>query len=473
MTDQAPRTLTLVDPATEQITKSLALAGKTEVDHAVMQARRCFDHSNWADTSIKHRVTILETLLERITVNRERFAALISKEVGTPLPHARSQQVDAALGHIRATLNAARTLQNDVLVSLENEHHRTRYEPIGVAALITPWNWPLNQVVLKVIGALMAGCTMVLKPSELTTDTARLFEQCLIECDLPEGIFQLVAGDGETGKYLVEHPAIDMISFTGSTSVGREIAVQAARNFKRTILELGGKSPNILLADCDVERAVSQGVAHCFRNAGQSCNAASRMIVDRTIYEEVVERAIQTANAFRVGSPDDETAQIGPVISKAQFDRIQDYIRLGIEEKANLVAGGPAHADGFERGYFVKPTVFSDVRRDMTIFREEIFGPVLTLTPFDDVEEAVSLANDTDYGLAGYIQGGDAVLIDTLAKQLRVGMVQVNGSSRIEGAAFGGVKASGIGREAGLWGIRAFQEIKSISGVTRFQNASS
>lgn len=466
-----PRCLTLFDPATGKASQVLTFNSSIDVDRAVKAARQTFDNG-WNESILAERIFLLEKLNVAIKNRYEAFAQTISKEVGSPIDFSREQQVDAALNHINATLEAAYNCQNDLPVSPSLIEHRVRYEAIGVAALITPWNWPLSQVILKVAGALIAGCTIVLKPSELTSNTCMLLQECTIEAGFPDGVFNLLIGDGTTGSALVRHSGVDIISFTGSTRVGRHIAVSAAEDFKRVILELGGKSPNLIFSSCNIPKATTQGIAHCFRNAGQSCNAASRMLVERSIYEEVATLAAEIAKTTQVDMPHHTGRHIGPLISKTQFDRVQGFIAAGITEGARLIAGGLGHPEHLQQGYFTRPTVFADVTPDMAIFHEEIFGPVLTITPFDDEDHAVHLANDTIYGLAAYIQSNDADQLDRVAKRLRVGMVQANGSSRASGAAFGGIKASGMGREAGLWGIRSFQDVKSISGVPAAQRMS-
>lgn len=465
-----PRFLSLDDPATGAFSRTVSLADGDRVHAAIGSARHAFD-TGWNESALPERIRLLEKFRQAIAERHAAFAATIAREVGSPIDFARAQQVDAALNHIDATLDAARQMSDDLRIMPGDARHRIRYEAAGVAALITPWNWPLNQAVLKISGALAAGCTIVLKPSELTPDTSALLLECAHEAGIPDGTFNLVIGDGEAGRALAGHRDIDIVSFTGSTAVGRAIAVQAAERFKPVILELGGKSANLLFADCDLETAVRQGVAHCFRNAGQSCNAASRMLVERSVYTRAVELAAQSARQTRVGLPGEEGPHIGPLISAAQYERVQRHIATGIGEGARLVAGGPHRPDGFPQGYFVRPTVFADVAPAMTLFKEEVFGPVLTLTPFDTEEEAIRLANDTPYGLAAYVQSTDEDRLDRVARRLRAGMVQVNGSSRAPGAPFGGVKASGMGREAGLWGIRAFQSLKSISGVAAREQA--
>lgn len=451
----------LTDPATEAPRAPLAVSGQAVVSDAVAAAAG----SGWQGALKADRLAALDGLIAAVEAKHDAFAQIISWEIGAPIDFARGQQVTSAIGHLTATRTALAASEEDTPVAPDLPGDRVRYEPAGVAALITPWNWPLAQVVLKVGAALAAGCPMVLKPSEFSTRTATLFSECVDAARLPAGVFNMVPGDARTGSALVAEPGVDIVSFTGSTRAGRLIAEGAARGFKRVILEMGGKSPNLLFADCDLETAIRQGLAHCFRNNGQSCNAASRMLVAREVYDDAVALAARHAAAFPLGLPSQPGAHIGPQINAGQFAHVQALIASGIAEGARCVAGGHGRAEGFERGHFTRPTVFADVTPDMRMFREEIFGPVLTMTPFEDEAEAIRLANDTEYGLAGYIQTADPARADRVARALRVGMVQVNGRSRAPGAPFGGVKASGTGREAGLWGIRAFQEVKSISGA--------
>lgn len=341
---------------------------------------------------------------------------------------------------------------------------RIALEPIGVVGLITPWNWPMNQVTLKVIPALLAGCTCVLKPSEEAPLSSLLFAEFVHDAGLPAGVFNLVNGDGAgVGTQLSSHPDVEMISFTGSTRAGRAISKAAAESLKRVTLELGGKGANLIFADAD-ERAVERGVKHCFNNSGQSCNAPTRMLVERPFYDRAVEIAAEVAAKTRVASAHEEGPHIGPVVNKRQFEQIQSYIQKGIDEGARLVAGGLGRPDGLNRGFFVRPTVFADVTPGMTIEREEIFGPVLSILPFETEEEAVRIANDTPYGLTNYVQSEDGARRNRLARRLRSGMVEMNGKSRGAGAPFGGVKASGRAREGGVWGIEEFLEVKAISG---------
>jgi aldehyde dehydrogenase (NAD+) len=449
------------NPATEAVRPPLPVASPAQVAQAVKAA----GISGWQSAPRAMRRAALARLIAAIEHRSEAFARTISEEIGAPIDFSRRGQVAAALGHLRATLDAFDGAPDDAPVSPGHPGDRVRYEPVGVAALITPWNWPLNQVALKVGAALVAGCPMVLKPSELGADTALLFARCVQDADLPPGSFNLVLGGADVGAALVADPGVAVISFTGSTRAGQAIATAAAQGFRRTILEMGGKSPNLLFADCDLDTAVRQGLAHCFRNNGQSCNAASRMLVAREIYDNVVALATQVATETPVGAPGQPGDHVGPQVSAAQFAHVQGLIDSAVTQGARVVAGGPGRAAGFAQGFYSRPTVLADVTPRMRVFREEIFGPVLTITPFDTEADGILLANDSPYGLAGYVQTDDPVLADRVARALRVGMVQVNGQSRIAGAPFGGMKASGLGREAGLWGIRAFQEIKSISGV--------
>lgn len=457
----------LVDPATESPVGSVVISGSRIVDKAVTAASRAFEQG-WGATPQAKRVELLKRFAAEMNARSEDLANCISAEIGTPIDFSRKGQVAAALWHLQTTIAALEGLDEDRALTTDPQH-RVRYEPIGVAALITPWNWPLNQVVLKVAAAIAAGCSMVLKPSEWSSRTALILCEVIEAAGLPRGVFNMVPGDARTGQNLVDAPKVDVISFTGSTRAGMSIASSAAKRFARTTLELGGKSPNILFPDCDLPLAVQQGVAHCFRNAGQSCNAASRMLVAREIYDEAVELAAHAARATEVGLPGASGAHIGPLVNRAQFDRVQAMIKEAQGQGAQCVAGGPGRMVGFDKGYFARPTVFADVAPDMSIFREEVFGPVLSITPFDSEEEAIRLANGTGYGLAGYIQTADNERADRVSRALKVGMVQVNGTSREEGAPFGGTGRSGWGREAGVWGIRSFQEIKSISGAALFE----
>lgn len=461
-------TLAVIEPATGLDFTAVGSANEVDVDRAVAAARTCFD-SGWSERTPDDRLVLLESLIEIVARRRDAFAELISREMGAPVDFARTSQVDAALGHLKAIAAAGRRAAFDAPIDPDRSADRVRYEPIGVAGLITPWNWPINQIALKVGAALTAGCTMVLKPSELAPLSPLLFAECMHDAGVPPGVFNLINGNGAgTGSVLAAHADVDVVSFTGSTRAGTLVARAAADRIAHVSLELGGKSPNLVFADCNLETAVRQGVAHCFRNAGQSCNAASRMLVERSVYERAVALAADAANATQVDLPKRPGNHLGPVVSQTQFDRVQAHVASGLQQGARLVAGGPGRHPGFERGYFVRPTIFADVSGDSTIAREEIFGPVLVMAPFDSEDEAIELANDTEYGLAAYVQTADPRRADRVAKRLQAGMIQINGVSRAPGAPFGGRKRSGIGREGGLWGIREFQAVKSISGAERF-----
>ncbi|MEO0823942.1 MAG: aldehyde dehydrogenase family protein [Pseudomonadota bacterium] len=470
----------VVDPATEAPICRVPLAEPAEVARAVAAARAAFygdsdGEEGWREAAPARRLAVLRRLVEAVEARRSTFAALISREMGAPLDFAEKHQVAAGIGHLAATLDAAERAGDDTPVAPDRPADRVRYEPMGVAALITPWNWPLNQTALKVGAALAAGCAMVLKPSERAPLSALLFGEAMEEAlaranaedgaRAPAGLFNLVIGDGATGAALAGQDGVDVVSFTGSTRAGRAVAVAAAPAFRRTVLELGGKSPNLLFEDCDLETAIRQGVAHCFRNAGQSCNAASRMLVARPIYARAVALAAAAAEATAVGLPDARGGHIGPQVSAEQHARVQGLIAGAQAEGARLVAGGVGRPEGLARGYFSRPTVFADVAPQMALFSTEVFGPVLAMTPFETEAEAIALANDVPYGLAAFVQTADPVRADRVSSRLRAGMVQVNGRSRAPGAPFGGVKGSGWGREAGIWGIRSLQEVKSISGA--------
>lgn len=453
----------LIDPATAEPWARLPMASGENIEAAIARARTIADRE-WTQPDRTKRAQILERLIQAIEDRQEEFAQRISREMGAPIDFARDKQVKAGIAHLQAYQTYAEA-PDDICPDPQSPEHRIRYDPLGVAALITPWNWPLNQVVLKVGAALLAGCSMLLKPSEFASTSALLFADCMAEAGADDGRFQLVLGEGSVGETLCAHPDVDVISFTGSTQTGARIAALAAPQFKRLNLELGGKSANILFADCTLPLAVEQGVAHAFRNTGQSCNAASRMLVERDIYDAVCELAAGFAQTTQVAHPSGPGPHLGALVSAKQYHHVREMIRTALGQGARLLAGGLTPPEGISQGYFVQPTILSDVTEEMEIFHKEVFGPVLTLTPFDGEDEAIRLANATSYGLAGYVQTQDAARADRVARRLQAGMVQVNGSSRAAGAPFGGRRASGQGREAGLWGIRAFQDIKSISGA--------
>ncbi|GGG42788.1 aldehyde dehydrogenase family protein [Chelatococcus composti] len=453
------RTLEVVNPATEEAYARIALGETADVDKAVAAAKRAFER--FSRTSRKERVELLESVIEVYKKRYDDIAEAISDEMGAPMSFARQAQAAAGLGHLSEVLRVLRDYEFDEII---NETVVTR-EPVGVCGFITPWNWPLNQIGCKVGPALAAGCTMVLKPSEIAPISAIVFTEVMHEAGVPAGVYNMVNGDGPTvGQALASHPDIDMVSFTGSTRAGIAVARAAADTVKRVAQELGGKSPNIILPDADIVRAVTHGTRQCFSNSGQSCNAPTRMLVPADRQEEAIAVAREVAAATVVGDPRDEGTTIGPVVSKAQFDKIQRLIEQGIAEGARLVAGGPGRPEHLNRGYYVRPTVFADVRNDMTIAREEIFGPVLSILPYRDEEEAIAIANDTIYGLSSYVTSGDLDHARAVARRIRAGMVHINGSPADLAAPFGGYKQSGNGREWGRYGLEDFLEVKAMFG---------
>ncbi len=454
-----PRTLDVVNPATEQVLGRISLGSAADVDAAVAAAARAFD--SYSQSSREERMQLLQRILEVFARRHDEVAEAIMDEMGAPWGLAKHAQAASGPQHIKAALEALRDYP------FEEQIRTTRIvrEPIGVCALITPWNWPMNQVAVKVAPALAAGCTMVLKPSEVAPFDAMIFAEILDEAGVPDGVFNLVNGDGPgVGTALSQHPDVAMVSFTGSTRAGIEVARNAAPTVKRVAQELGGKSANIILDDADFEKAVAKGTGAMFENTGQSCDAPSRMLVPRERLAEAAGIAARVAEATRVGNPRDEGVQVGPVVSKQQWQKIQDLIQAGIDEGAELVTGGTGRPQGLETGYFVKPTVFSNVTNAMTIAREEIFGPVLSIIPFDDEDDAVRIANETPYGLSGYVSSSSLERARRVASRMRTGMVHINGAPLDAAAPFGGYKQSGNGREWGEFGIDEFLELKSVYG---------
>lgn len=452
----------VINPSNEDPCAVISLGGQADTNAAVSAAKVSFDA--WRETSKEERLALIENLAEIYMARAEDMGEAISLEMGAPIAMAKAAQAGAGAGHIKTFIRAFKSFEFDRELGSHAPGDRILMEPVGVCGLITPWNWPMNQVTLKVIPALAAGCTMVLKPSEIAPLSSHLFAEMLDEAGFPAGVFNLVNGDGAgVGTQLSGHPDIDMISFTGSTRAGIAISENAADTIKRVSLELGGKGANLIFADAD-DKAVTRGARHCFNNSGQSCNAPTRMLVERSVYDQAVEHAVAAAEQTSVDIASKEGRHIGPVVSETQFNKIQTLIKKGIEEGARLVAGGPGRPEGLNRGYFVQPTVFADVNNDMTIAREEIFGPVLSIIPFEDEAEAVSIANDTPYGLTNYVQTQDLDRAQRVARRLRSGMVEMNGQSRGAGAPFGGYKQSGNGREGGVWGMEDFLEVKSVSG---------
>jgi len=458
---KTPRDFPVIDPSTEEVCATISLGSQADTDAAVAAARAAFE--GWAATPVAERIAALERLLVAYDARAEDMAQAISAEMGAPIDWARQQQVTSGNWHFEGFIAAAKAMEWDRPTGDHAPGERIVHEPIGVAALITPWNWPMNQIALKVGAALVAGCTMVLKPSEIAPLSGLVFAEVVDAARLPPGVFNLVNGDGEgVGSQLSAHPDVDIVSFTGSTRAGRLISKAAADTIKRVSLELGGKGANIIFADAE-EAAVKRGAVRCFNNTGQSCNAPTRMLVSRERYEAAIEIAAKTAEETPVIPGSQEGRGIGPVVSEAQFEKIQALIQTGIDEGARLVAGGTGRPGHLNRGFFVRPTVFADVTPDMTIYREEIFGPVLSIIPFDTEEEAVRMANDTVYGLTNYIQTPDKDRLRRVARQLRSGMVECNGKGFGKGSPFGGFKQSGNGREGGAWGIHEFLEVKAVS----------
>ena len=455
------REMAVENPSTEEKIATITLGGVADADAAVAAAKAAFPA--WAATDPLDRIAALERLMEVYKGQAEDMAQAISFEMGAPIALARTAQVGAGAGHLKNTVRTAKGFAFERPLGDHAPCDMILYEPVGVCALITPWNWPMNQVMLKVAPALAAGCTMVLKPAEQAPLSAVLLAEMIDAAGFPPGVFNLVNGDGAgVGAHLTAHPDVNMVSFTGSTRAGVAISKAAADTVKRVSLELGGKGANIIFADAD-EKAVTRGVRHCFNNSGQSCNAPTRMLVERSIYDQAIETARAVAEKTEVGPADIEGRQIGPVVSETQFNKIQYLIKRGIDEHATLIAGGLERPDGLNRGHFVRPTIFADVTPEMTIWKEEIFGPVLTMTPFDSEEEAIALANDTPYGLTNYVQTADKSRARRLARGLRSGMVEMNGKFGAPGTPFGGMKQSGTGREGGVWGLEEFLEVKAVS----------
>ena len=454
--------LNVINPATEENCAIISIGNKEDINKAVKSAKDAFE--SWSQTSKEYRIELIEDLYLNYKKRWNDFAKTITMEMGAPKEFASKLQVGAGASHTKSFIKYLKKFEFEKPLGDHAPNQRLIYEPKGVCALITPWNWPMNQVCLKVMPALSAGCTMVLKPSELAPLSAMILAEIIDEVKFPPGVFNLVNGNGEiTGDALTSHPDIDMISFTGSTRAGALISKNAANDFKRVSLELGGKGANIIFKDADPE-AVERGASRCFRNSGQSCNAPTRMLVEKSIYKETLDKLKKFADDFKVDDPEKDGQHIGPVISNIQHEKIQKLIQKGIDEGANLIAGGLGKPSGLSKGYYVKPTVFADVKNSMEIAQTEIFGPVLSVIPFETEEEAISIANDTNYGLANYIQSKDNEKIRRVARKLRSGMVDVNGAGLAVDAPFGGFKHSGIGREAGQEGIHEFLEVKSVGG---------
>jgi aldehyde dehydrogenase (NAD+) len=450
----------IINPANEEVIGKVSFGTAEDVDQAVNAAQSAFEEfSQW---TVDQRLELLGKIVEAFKVRWNDIAAAITAEMGAPAPFSLRAQTGSGLGHARAAIAALQEIQLEESIGKSTVIR----EPVGVCGLITPWNWPINQIVCKVAPALAAGCTMVLKPSEIAPINATLLTEVLDAAGVPAGVFNLVHGDGPgVGTSLSSHEGIDMMSFTGSTRAGVLVAKAAADTVKRVTQELGGKSANIILASAPLKEAVTSGAHSLFHNSGQSCNAPSRMLVPENLYEEAVAIAAETANHTRPGDPDDPETDIGPVISETQYNKIQGLIDSGIAEGAKIAAGGPGKPEGLNTGYFVKPTVFRDVDNGMTIASEEIFGPVLCIIPYRDIDQAIAIANDSLYGLSGYVWGGSAEEAMQVARRLRTGMVHLNGAPTDVLAPFGGYKHSGNGREWGMLGLEDFLEVKAVMGA--------
>ncbi len=458
----SPRPCDVINPATEEACATISLGDQADTDAAVKAASDAFPA--WAATPPAERAAYVAKILEQYNKREDEMAQAICIEMGAPIDLALKSQATCLPWHLENFLDAVDEVHWDRPLRDDTPNDRIIMEPIGVVGLITPWNWPMNQVTLKVIPALLAGCTIVLKPSEEAPLSSLLFAEFVHDAGVPAGVFNLVNGDGQgVGTQLSTHQDVAMISFTGSTRAGKAISRAAAETLKRVTLELGGKGANVIFADAD-PKAVKRGVLHCMQNTGQSCNAPTRMLVEQSIYDRVVDEAAEVANKMKVGPTSESGRHLGPVVNKTQWDKIQAMIQVGIDEGARLVAGGPGLPEGVNRGYYIRPTVFADVTNDMDIAQQEIFGPVLSIIPFTDEAEAISIANDTAYGLTNYVQTADGARRNRMARALKSGMVEMNGVDRAAGSPFGGMKMSGRAREGGLWGIEEFLEVKAVSG---------
>lgn len=452
----------VIDPSTEEAVATIALGGAADTDAAVAAARAAFP--KWRKSTKAERLDLMTSILDVYMKRSDDMAAAISMEMGAPIDMAKVQQSGTGSFHLKAFIEALKDFEFEGPLRTDARDTHIIHEPIGVCALITPWNWPMNQITLKVIPALATGCTSILKPSEQSPLSGVLFSEIMHEAGVPAGVYNMLNGDGAgVGSQLSAHRDVDMVSFTGSTRAGRLITKAGADTIKRVALELGGKGANLVFADAP-DNAVAAGIARCFNNTGQSCNAPTRMLVERSRYAEAVEQAKAAAQATSVNAASAEGRHIGPLVSELQFNKVQDLIQKGIDEGARLVTGGVGRPEGLNRGYFVRPTVFADCTNDMTIMREEIFGPVLSMMPFDSEDEAIAIANDTDYGLTNYVQTSDPERARRVTRVLRSGMVDINGKARGAGAPFGGMKQSGNGREGGTWGLHEFLEVRAIGG---------
>lgn len=457
----APRDYPVIDPSTEEQVGVISLGDQADTDAAVGAAKAAFPA--WAALSVDERVAHVQNVMKVYETRAADMAEAIRLEMGAPHDLAHGSQAPAMPWALNDAIEAAKHIGWDRPLGDHAPTDRILMEPIGVVGMITPWNWPISQIALKVFPAMIAGCTMVLKPSEEAPLSGIVFAEILHEAGIPAGVVNVVNGDGVgVGSQLTAHEDVAMISFTGSTRAGRLITKGAAETLKRVGLELGGKGANVVFADAD-PKAVVRGVRHCMNNSGQSCNAPTRMLIERSRYDEAVTQAIDTANKIKVGPTADAGRHMGPVVNKSQWEKIQGMIQVGIDEGAKLVAGGTGLPEGVNRGFYVRPTIFADVTNDMRVAQEEIFGPVLVLIPFEDEADAIRIANDTPYGLTNYVQSTDGAKRNRMARALKAGMIEMNGASRSDGAPFGGVKLSGRAREGGVWGIEEYLESKAIS----------
>jgi aldehyde dehydrogenase (NAD+) len=454
-----PKSWDVVDPASEKVVAQINLGSAADVDRAVAAARRAFE--TYSESSKQERIALLRAIVEICEERREELSQAMTLEMGSPISFSRDIQSGNGIVNFKEMIATLEDYEFERVV----KGALIRREAIGVCGLITPWNWPLNQITSKLASAFAAGCTVVWKPSEIAPLSAALLADVIHQAGVPKGVFNMVQGDGATvGEAISGHPGIDMISFTGSTRAGILIAKAAADSVKRVTQELGGKSPNVLLPSVDLAKAVPDGVKRCFNNSGQSCQAPTRLLAHRSQRERVLDLAAGAARQFRLGDPTDPATTMGPVVSKAQFDKVQRLIRSGVDQKATLVCGGPGRPEGIEKGYFVRPTIFADVTREMDIAREEIFGPVLSIMFFDSEDEAIAMANDTLYGLSAYVSAGDLAEAQRVGKRIRAGRVYLNGAPADRSAPFGGYKQSGNGREKGAFGLEEYLEVKAMLG---------
>ena len=456
-----PNDLEVINPSNEDPYAVISLGSKEDIDKAVEAAKTAFE--SWKKTSKEERLKLLEKLLEVYKKRFNEMAKAISDEMGAPMDWATEVQTGSGQAHLEDFILRLKEFNFDEHFDSKSNNHIC-YEPIGVCGLITPWNWPINQIALKVVPALATGCTMILKPSEIAPISGMLFAEMIDEAGFPAGVFNLINGDGAgVGTHISGHPNIDMVSFTGSTRAGKLISKNAAETIKRVCLELGGKGGNIVFAD-SYPNAVRDGIRNVMSNSGQSCDAPTRMLVEKSIYQRAVDEAVDEANKIQVDVGSKKGDHIGPVISKTQYDKIINLIESGISEGATLAAGGPDRPNGLNKGYFIKPTIFTDVTNDMRIAKEEIFGPVLSIIPFEKEEEAIKIVNDTSYGLGNYLQTENKEKAHRVAKELRSGCVYINGKGADPGTPFGGYRQSGNGREGGVWGLEEYLEVKTVTG---------